>query len=88
MAKRFGGKFSPDPARRDTGGPPARPAPGEMHHRFELRTTWITVMATPFLLGAFFQGSPFGMATSLAGFGLLAFGMWLTREGLQAEAAL
>lgn len=90
MARRFGGRFSPIPGHRTGPGseplPPA-PRPGEARHRFESRTTWVTAMATPFLLGAFFQGTPFGMATSLAGFGLVAGGMWLTREGLQAEAA-
>ena len=43
-------------------------------------------MATPFLLSAPFQ-DPVGMATSLAGFGIVAGAMWMTREGLQAEAA-
>ncbi|MDN3710787.1 hypothetical protein QWZ10_01165 [Paracoccus cavernae] len=40
----------------------------------------------PLLIGAFFQ-EPLGLATSLAGFGILASGMWMTREGLKAEAA-
>lgn len=83
MAKRFGGRFSPNA----DNGTPARPAPGEVRHPHESRTTWVTVMASPFLLGAFFQGDPLGMATNLLGFGIVAGGMWMTREGLQAEAA-
>lgn len=86
MAKRFGGRFSPD-AGRDSDAPPTRPAPGEVRHPHESRTKWITVMASPFLLTAFFQGDPVVMATSLAGFGITAGAMWMTREGLQAEAA-
>ena len=85
MAKRFGGRFSPKAG--PEAGPPARPAPGEVRHPHEGRTKWITVMASPFLLTAFFQGDPVVMATSLAGFGITAGAMWMTREGLQAEAA-
>lgn len=86
MAKRFGGKFSPNAG--GTGNSvPARPAPGEVRHPHESRTKWITFMASPFLLTAFFQGDPVVMATSLAGFGITAGAMWMTREGLQAEAA-
>ena len=43
-------------------------------------------MATPFLLTAPFQ-DPVGMAANLAAFGIVAGGMWMTREGLQAQAA-
>ena len=89
MARRFGGRFSPTPgARADAPDPRAlaRPVPGELRHPYESRTSWVTVMATPFLLSAPFQ-DPLGMATSLAGFGITATAMWLTREGLQAEAA-
>lgn len=92
MAKRFGSRYSPQPGAPvpGTGGldqrPVPRPAPGQLRHPYESRTSWITALATPMLLGAFFQG-PVGMAMNLAGFGILAAGMWMTREGLQAEAA-
>lgn len=89
MAKRFSGRFSPGP-RLDDGLPPATglqpSAPGELRHPLESRTSWIMVAGLPFLLSAFFQ-SPAVMATCLAGYGILASGMWLTREGLRAEAA-
>ena len=66
---------------------PARPAlPPTPRHPHEGRPKWITFAATPFLLGAFFQGAT-GMVTDLAAFGLVASGMWMTREGLVAQAA-
>lgn len=43
-------------------------------------------MATPFLLTAPFHDAT-GMAANLAAFGIVAGGMWMTRQGLQAEAA-
>ena len=89
MARRFGGPYSPTPEQRAQGldqRPVPRPAPGEARHPLESRTSWVTAMATPFLLAAPFQ-DPVGMATSLAGFGIVAGAMWMTREGLQAEAA-
>ncbi|WP_312526795.1 5-bromo-4-chloroindolyl phosphate hydrolysis family protein [Paracoccus sp. (in: a-proteobacteria)] len=91
MAKRYGGKYSPDSQSRDPREPLdprdlPRPSPRDAHHPLESRTYWITAAATPFLISAFFQ-DPFGLATCLAGFGITASGMWMTREGLKAEAA-
>ncbi len=84
MAQRFGGKYSP------TGGQPGergQTAPGApVRHPHESRTTWITLAASPLLISAFWQ-DPAGLVTNLAGFGLIAAAMWLTREGLKAEAA-
>ncbi|WP_313352582.1 5-bromo-4-chloroindolyl phosphate hydrolysis family protein [Paracoccus sp. (in: a-proteobacteria)] len=87
MAKRFGGRFSPQP-RLDENDPrlSARPAPGEIRHPLESRTRWVTIMAIPFLISAFWQ-DPAGLALHLLAFGSIASGMWMTREGLQAEAA-
>ena len=87
MAKRYGGRHSPQPRLDGTDPrPPARPRPGEARHPLESRTRWITIMAIPFLISAFWQ-DPTGLATHLIGFGGSAAGMWMTREGLQAEAA-
>lgn len=94
MAKRYGGKYSPEPQRDDPREfqqitdprDLPRPSPKDAHHPLESRTFWITLAGFPLLLTAFFQ-SPFTMATSLAGYGILATGMWMTREGLKAEAA-
>ncbi|TJZ86709.1 5-bromo-4-chloroindolyl phosphate hydrolysis family protein [Paracoccus hibiscisoli] len=78
MSNRFGGRFSP--------GTRTQPAlPPTPRHPHEGRPKWITLAATPFLLGAFFQGAA-GMVTDLAAFGLVASGMWMTREGLVAQA--
>lgn len=78
MAKRFGGRFSP--------GAQDMPQPkGPAVHPLESRVKWIIVAAIPFLIGAFWQ-DPTGLVTNLAGFGLVALGGLLTREGLQAEA--
>lgn len=81
MAKGFTGRYSPDSPYHDERR--ALPAP---RHALEGRPKWVTIAATPFLLGAFFQ-APAGMVTDLVSFGLIASGMWLTREGLRAEAA-
>lgn len=91
MAKRYGGRFSPQSRQDDRhDGPeprlPARAAPGDIRHPLESRTKWITIAALPLIITAFFQ-PPLIMATSLAGFGIIATGMWMTREGLRAEAA-
>ncbi|WP_347265642.1 5-bromo-4-chloroindolyl phosphate hydrolysis family protein [Paracoccus sp. (in: a-proteobacteria)] len=83
MARRFGGRFSPQPREegRDRGL-----APDQVRHPLQSRTRWITLMAAPLLLSAFWQ-DPAGLVTQFAGFAAIASGMWLTREGLQAEAA-
>lgn len=79
MSQRYRGPFSPGANGVPQSGAPAR-------HPYESRTKWITIAAVPFLLSAFWQ-TPFGMGTNLAGFGIVALGAVLTREGLQAEAA-
>lgn len=58
----------------------------EIRHPLASRTRWITIMAIPFLVSAFWQG-PFGLVADLLAFGTIATAMLLTREGLQAEAA-
>lgn len=85
MARRFGGRHSPGTQAPDTALPP-RAAPHMARHPLESRTRWVTVMATPFLISAFWQ-DPFGLVMQLLAFGGVAAGMFLTREGLQAEAA-
>ncbi|MBM3605099.1 MAG: hypothetical protein FJX25_10185 [Alphaproteobacteria bacterium] len=88
MSKRFGGRFSPDNLLRNNlpDQPPRAALPPTPRHPHEGRPKWITLAASPFLLGAFFQGAT-GMVTDLAAFGLVASGMWMTREGLVAQAA-
>jgi len=92
MARRFGGKFSPDgrqpgPAQRPLAGreyDPAMPAP--LRHPHEGRPFWLVLCATPFLLGAFGDG-PVALALSLSAFAGITAAAWITREGLRAEAA-
>lgn len=91
MAIRYGGRYSPDPGLQGAGGrrepgSTTGPALPPMLHRLASRPKWVTLAATPFLAGAFFQ-PPLAMAADLAAFGLIALAMWLTREGLAAEAA-
>jgi hypothetical protein len=83
MAKRFGGRFSPD-ALQNGNLNPIPDAP--IRHRLAGRPKYVTMAAVPFLFSAFFQ-DPAGMAANLAAFGVIASAMWMTREGLAAEAA-
>lgn len=76
MFRRAGGTAAPS----STGA--LAPTP---RHPHEGRPKWITLAASPFLLGAFFQGAA-GMVADLAAFGLIASGMVMTREGLVAQA--
>ncbi|MTD99870.1 hypothetical protein GIY56_06200 [Paracoccus sp. YIM 132242] len=82
MAKRFGGRFSPGMQQDNLNPAPAAP----IRHRLAGRPKYVTMAAVPFLFGAFFQ-DPAGMAASLAAFGVIASAMWMTGEGLAAEAA-
>lgn len=87
MANRYGGQYSPDGLQRDHRNQATSPMPpAPIRHPLESRPKWVTIAATPFLLNAFFQ-APVGMISDLAAFGLIASGMWMTREGLVAEAA-
>ncbi|AUH32435.1 5-bromo-4-chloroindolyl phosphate hydrolysis family protein [Paracoccus tegillarcae] len=86
MAQRYGGKYSPDGQQRGPGDPQAVQPMGAMRHALESRVKWVTIAASPFLLGAFGQ-TPTGLVTDLAAFGTMALAGWLTREGLQAQAA-
>lgn len=81
MAQRFGGQYSPQNVGQP--GAPKDPLPDA---RAITRTKWLTWAAVPFLPLAFSQAST-GMVADLAAFGIYAFGMELTREGLKAEAA-
>lgn len=82
MAKRFGGRYSPQVSNDTLNPVPAAP----IRHRLAGRPKYVTMAALPFLFGAFFQ-EPAGMAGSLAAFGVIASAMWMTGEGLAAEAA-
>ncbi|WP_374301113.1 5-bromo-4-chloroindolyl phosphate hydrolysis family protein [Paracoccus sp. (in: a-proteobacteria)] len=82
MAKRYGGRFSPDPRNGNVNPVPSAP----IRHRLASRPKYVTLAAIPFLFSAFFQDAA-GMAGNLAAFGVIASAMWMTTEGLAAEAA-
>ena len=84
MTRRSGGSFASRGRTGDGTLPSGYPLPAP-RHRLRGRPKWITIAASPFLLGAFFQ-SPTGMITDLAAFGIIAGAMVLTREGLLAQA--
>ena len=91
MAKRYGSRYSPKGDRRSQGadGPealrPPRPADAKRVPRTGL-TIAITLAASPLLIGAF-MGDALHLARNFAGFALIAGAMFMTREGLAAEAA-
>lgn len=84
MSQRFGGRYSPGLGPQDDNRNPVPAAP--IRHPLAGRPKYVTIAALPFLFGAFFQ-EPAGMASSLAAFGVIASAMWMTGEGLAAEAA-
>lgn len=86
MAKRYGGRYSPDPAARPAQPEDLRPPRPREAPRVPRtgRTVAITVAATPLLIGAF-AGDAIHMGRNFAGFAIIAFAMFMTREGLAAE---
>lgn len=84
MAQRFGGKYSPSPSAE--GDPPRHPFHGKRASRAGGRANLMFFAPLPLAPRAFLS-DPTGMATTLAGLGLLLLAAWLTREGLIAEDA-
>lgn len=82
MAKRFGGKFSPDNARVD----PAHPFDGKTPAPKQGRTNLLFAVPFVFLIPAF-TGPASGLVLNLAAFAGLILAAWLTREGVAAQAA-
>ncbi len=84
MAERFGGKYSPDGSvARDHGPAPARP-PAKPRFGGKSGLYWLTPV--PFLIRAFSGGSG-TLLLGLSASALLALAVWLTHQGLLAEAA-
>ncbi|HEY0275064.1 MAG TPA: 5-bromo-4-chloroindolyl phosphate hydrolysis family protein [Paenirhodobacter sp.] len=91
MARRYGGKYSPQDEASATGYPgvaPDRAVPAATPpvHPLAKRPVWLIAAAIPFLLQAFGAG-PEALVRGIGAFALLAGGVWLLREGLRAEAA-
>jgi hypothetical protein len=82
MAERFGGKFSPQGSRPQ----PMGAAPAAAKPRGLWRANILFLTAFLFLFPAF-GDDPGDMLLGLLAGGLIVLAAWLTREGLQAEAA-
>ena len=80
MAKRFGGKFSPDGS-IDHGTQPAR-NPAKIKAGWGVKMLFFAPL--PLVFRAIFQ-NPEGMALNLLAFGVLALAAWLTRDGIIAQ---
>jgi len=92
VARRYGGKFSPDG--QDGADDPARPGHvsgpgayrGAVRTRAGGRANLLFLAPLPLIWAAFTSG-PTGLALNLAALGLLLLAAWLTREGLRAQEA-
>ncbi|MGH1330911.1 MAG: 5-bromo-4-chloroindolyl phosphate hydrolysis family protein [Paracoccaceae bacterium] len=91
MAQRYGGKFSPEDAPKNTGASsndslPKRPFDGARRTRAGGRVNLLFVAPLPLLIAAF-TSDPIGLGGTLASFGALILAAWLTREGILAQEA-
>ncbi len=87
MAQKYGGQFSPDAKNTAPNGRSrANLMEGKSVDRATARPNFLFLAALPLLLTAFGQNAV-GMAIDLAAFAVLAFGVFMLREGLKAEAA-
>jgi hypothetical protein len=92
MAKRFGGKFSPDG--QDDGPTDPAPDPAPVRGQFDgaqvdpvgTRANLLFAPAIPLVFFAL-NGGAIGLTIALVGAFLLTLSAWLTREGLRAQAA-
>ncbi len=86
MAKRFGGKFSPDGSEPDT-PPPARGLfDGARVDPVGMRAHLLFVPPVVLVVTSLFDGA-IGLTMGLVAAGLLILAAWLLRQGLRAEAA-
>ncbi len=89
MAKRFGGKFSPEPdgdEAPDTAAPGRHQFDGAQPDRAGLRANLLFIPAIPLVFMSLNDGA-IGLTMGLVAAGLLTLAAWLLREGLRAEAA-
>lgn len=94
MARRFGGKYSPDgarPAASDARPPAGQARPphaydGKRVSRVGLRSNLMFGAALLMLL-PLFSGSPRGFVLGIVACGIMMLAAWLTRQGLIAEDA-
>jgi hypothetical protein len=88
MAERYGGKHSPDGSvQRDHGPAPMTPATAKARKSgLSGRMFLYALTPLPFLIRGF-SSEPRGLILGLSAAGLLALAVWLTQEGLRAQAA-
>ena len=94
MARRYGGKYSPDGAPAGTPAGTGAPRPGAFRNRrvsrVSVRARLMYLLPLPLLvagLGAIGRGSAGEMLGELGGFAGLMLAAWLLNEGLRAEEA-
>ncbi|QJF50435.1 5-bromo-4-chloroindolyl phosphate hydrolysis family protein [Roseobacter ponti] len=85
MAQRFGGKYSPGGSTDGTDRP-AGSYSGARVDPVGARANLMFLPAVALLFTSLFNGA-LGLATGVAGAGILSLGAWLLRGGLQAEAS-
>jgi len=85
MAKRFGGKYSPD---GDSSGADIREEPVAQNVIDKSTSgTWLLFIPAVILVFTSINNGPVTLLTALIGAALLTFAAWFTREGLKAQAA-
>ncbi|MFY0596231.1 MAG: 5-bromo-4-chloroindolyl phosphate hydrolysis family protein [Cognatishimia sp.] len=86
MAKRYGGKFSPDGASSDHEAQKPGPFLNAKRSKAGGRTNMLFIAPLPLIWNAF-TSSPIGMAQYLVALGILLLAAWMTREGIFAHEA-
>ena len=86
MARRYGGKFSPDTQSQVTSGPDQGGYQGARRTRAGGRVNLLFLAPLPLIWAAFTAG-PVGLALNLGALGVLLLAAWLTREGILAQEA-
>jgi len=89
MAQRYGGKYSPDPARRPAEGkdappPVVSPFDGKTPRRAGARVNFL-FFAALFMLAPAFGGGPDATLPGLGAAALILGAAWMTREGVRAH---
>lgn len=87
MAKRFGGKYSPDGTDADVSYVEKRPYGGAKASKVGFQVNLLFVAPLPLIFAMFSGGGAAGFGLALVALGLLLLAAWLTREGILAHEA-
>jgi hypothetical protein len=90
MAKRYGGKFSPDGAPDNAPDMPANRFRGKKAYKSNIRAKLLFLIPLPLLfsgIGELKAGNSIGMIYEWGALAALLLAAWLLRDGLEAEAA-